>query len=56
MSLATAATHKTKFENECQNITSVEIINAQHLQSNNVHAKVTLFFQYTHPWWLSKKE
>ena len=29
-------------------------INNKHLQSSNVHAKVTLLLQYTHPWWWPK--
>ena len=31
-------------------------INNKHLQSSNVHAKVTSLLQYTHPWWWPKIE
>ena len=30
------------------------MINAQHLQSSNVYAKVTSLLQYSHPWWSPK--
>ena len=37
-------------------ITPVYIINTQHLQSSNIHAKVTSLLQYTHPWLWPKIE
>ena len=48
MSLTTAAICRTKFNYKCYNNTPVQTINAQFLQSSNVHAKVTSLLQYTH--------
>ena len=47
MSLVTAVTYRNRFKNKMlQQYTSIK---NKHLQTSNVHAKVTSHLQYTHP-------